>query len=881
VLTASLADFRKRGLVGVVRSAPPIHDPNPDLPMKTLFRKSSHRLTFTALCVCAGHLFAQQTTPTDAPETPTPNLSVSNTDVLQLESLVVTGTAMPITKFDSAFSISTLSEFKIERLAPQSSVDLVRSLPGFWTEPSGGEGGNNLAVRGLPSSNFRFVGFFEDGLPNFQEQQQSYLNADELLRVDATIEGVEAVRGGTASIFSSNSPGANINFITRKGGETREGLARLTVTDFGQLRWDGVLSGPVAGGLSASLGGFYRIGDGQRDAGFTGDKGGQLRLSLTQKFDQGTVTAYVRALRDRNLFYLPIPLKDPRNPAVSLAGLIDPHTGTLTSDDFRYARLRTLNGAAGGRVIDADLADGIHSNVTSMGVIANFKLGDGWRLTNHFRQVSGDVDFNALFSTTAPDDAASYLASQLSRAKAAWTTATSARYVLANSRTSSGGRIVFDPTTTNGLVIRGGWYRIETSFANALDDLRLNKKFETAHGIHELSVGLYFSDYSTTQYLFQNTNLMELRSRPRALDIEALDASGAVVGSVTENGFVQYGTAGDPGGYAEGRIWAPYLAETWKVNRALTIDTGLRVHRQKDRGYALLRTTQNLGNTATLADDNVGGPSGQVESRTANYHATSWTLGANYEFNKTIALFARGTSTFRTPNLQNIYQRRTVPVTNIKEAELGLKYNSRHFSAFGTVFANQFSPLLENITTPDALGVFRTYPFTVKTETRGVELEATWSPVAWFELSGNGTLQQPMYKQFINATTGAPVPDVPVNNQIGRIPKKVLNIQPRVFFGTWGQRSEAYLSYYYAGERFVDSANKTAMPAYTTLDAGITLRFSERLSLQLVGSNLTNSAGLTEGNPRVDTLIGQGTREATYGRPIFGRSFKSVFTYRF
>lgn len=828
---------------------------------------------FVALLAFSASLVAQQATPTDA----TPP---TQEKVLELDAFVVTGTARPISKFDSAFSVSSITETKIERLAPASSVDLVRTLPGFWTEASGGESGNNLAVRGLPSSNFRFVGFFEDGLPNFQEQQLDFLNADELLRVDANLESVEAVRGGTASIFASNSPGANINYISKRGTETPEGLARLSLSSFGQIRWDAFASGPLGNGLSGSIGGFYRLDDGPRDAGFTGNKGGQLRASLTRKFDGGSVTAYVRAMDDRNIFYLPIPLKDPRNFTVSLANLIDPHDGTLTSSDSRFARLRTLDGTAAGRVIAADMADGIHTKLLSAGVMADFKLGDGWKLTNHFRQVSGDVDFNALFSTTVPDDATAFLASQLARSQATWSSAVSTRYVLANNRASNGNRIAFDPATTGGLVIRGGWWRNETSFDNIFDDLRLNKRFQTALGTHELSAGLYFSDYSATQYRYQNTMLMEMHGRPRALDIEALDASGTVVGSVTENSFLQYGTAGDFGGHAEGRMLAPYVAETWNVTSALSIDAGFRYHHQKDRGYALLRTTQNLGNAATLADDNVGGPSGLLENREASYTARSWTLGTNYKLSSRFAMFGRVTSTFRTPGPGNIYLRQTTPITNIEEAELGLKYNSPHLAVFSTVFANRFSPLQENVSLPDSNGVFVTIPFETKTETRGVELEATWSPVSFFELSGNVTYQNPEYVQFIDRRTNTPVAGV-ARNQIRRIPKEILNIQPRVFFNTWGQRSEAYLAYYYAGSRYVDSANKTTMPAFHTLSAGVTLRFSERLSLLLTGTNLTNEVGLTEGNPRVDSLVGQGTREAVYGRPIDGRGFKTALTYRF
>src|SRR5438270_5540303 len=172
------------------------------------------------------------------------------------------------------------------------------------------------------------------------------------------------------------------------------------------------------------------------------------------------------------MIYLPIPLADPLNPSISLANLIDHHTGTLTSSDFQHVRYRTLNRTATGTTIDADLSDGVHSEITSVGMMADINLGGGWKLANHFRYEKGDVGFTAMYSTTAPVDAATYLSQQLARAQATWATATSARYVLANSRTSSGGRILFDPATTGGLVMNGGFWQFPTTFSNALDDLR-------------------------------------------------------------------------------------------------------------------------------------------------------------------------------------------------------------------------------------------------------------------------------------------------------------------------------------------------------------------------------------------------------------------------
>jgi hypothetical protein len=48
-----------------------------------------------------------------------------------------------------------------------------------------------------------------------------------------------------------------------------------------------------------------------------------------------------------------------------------------------------------------------------------------------------------------------------------------------------------------------------------------------------------------------------------------------------------------------------------------------------------------------------------------------------------------------------------------------------------------------------------------------------------------------------------------------------------------------------------------------------------------VVTNLTNEVGVTEGNPRVDGLTGQGTPEVIFGRPIFGRTARVVATWNF
>ena len=800
-----------------------------------------------------------------------------------MESVVVTGTALPRRRFDAPYANSILSEQQIEMFAPLSPVDLFSRMPGFATEPSGGEGGNNLNVRGLPISNFVFVPILQDGLPIFQEGQEAFVNADELVRIDLMTERVEAVRGGTSPIYTSNAPGATINFITKKGTKEPQGAVRATWGDYGLIRLDAQWSGPVADDLLLSMGGFYRVDDGLRPTGFNADQGGQFRINVTKLISDGEITLYANRLDDKNAFYLPIPLADPRNPAISLSNLINPNDGTLSSSDIQHVRLRTLNGTLGGTTINEDLSEGIHSKITVVGGNFDRKFGDGWILADKARYTTGSVKFNSLFSLTPPDDAAAFLGQQLSKAQAGFGSGvTRLAYALANARGPGGSRVFYDPATTQGLVTQGGWWSVNSDITNFMNDFRLTKSLSgLGRGSHEVTGGLYYSDYTFEQSRLFNTMLLETRSQPRALDVLALNGAGNVVGSVTENGFLNYGNNTDPGGRVEGRLWALYAADEWKLTDSTRLDAGLRHQRTRQRGYALGYTTQNLGDPTTLADDNVGGPSGTIDSRTEHIRGTAWTLGANHDFSNQLGAFARFTSSFRTPSLSDIYTGTTQPAvvtSRVKEFEVGTKHRYRNYSAFITAFWNRFNPLLDSTLTVDASGNLVSRDFASETQTIGVELEGSWRPDPIFELFGNVTLQKPEYKNLTVVGTGQSISDVE-GNQVRRVPKIFGSVTPVANFTAFERRGKVYATVAYLGKKYVDTNNSTKLPGYTTFDAGVIYDLDRNLRFQLVGTNLTNKVGLTEGNPRTDPITGQGTGTAIYARPIFGRAFRTSLTY--
>lgn len=208
----------------------------------------------------------------------------------ELGEVIVTGRAGAAQKkVEASYAISTISEADLQIRAPVGVGEALKNVPGFWIENSSGEASGNIRVRGIPNDGYSTVGLLEDGIAAQADAGLGWLNADQSMRVDQTAQRVEVVRGGPSSIFYSNAPGAVINFITRRGGETLEGLARYEASDYNSHRLDGWVGGPIGDtDWRFLVGGYYRLSDGLRDTGYRQDEGGQIRATLSRDFDHGS-----------------------------------------------------------------------------------------------------------------------------------------------------------------------------------------------------------------------------------------------------------------------------------------------------------------------------------------------------------------------------------------------------------------------------------------------------------------------------------------------------------------------------------------------------------------------------------------------------------------
>lgn len=812
-----------------------------------------------------------------AGETPAPVTAPAANGGDEAEDIVVTGTPMGRRRLDAPFAISAFDTRAIERNAPLSTADLLKSVPGFSAEPSGGQGGGqNIYVRGLPAGGWFYIQLQEDGLTLFDEPQESFFNIDTLYALDAMTERVEVVRGGTSPIFATNAPGGTVNLITRRGKNRGEGLMRVTGGNYGFVRGDSFVSGPLSDSIRYAVGGFYRRDDGYRRPGFTADRGGQVRGNLTFLLGDVTIDVDGKYLNDRTAFYNPIPLADPRDPSRSLAGSIDPLRGTLLSNAYRNTTQRSFEGARA-TTRDRDLADGIHNRVIEGGVQLRWDAGDGTVVTNKTRWTDARVSYDAVFSGAAPVAGSRYLANALTRARAGFgANVASVAFRDANTGTA------FDPATGGGLVLESGLWNAVTDLTSIANDFRVSHQFADgplggALGRHSLSFGVAFTHFDFRQDRLFNTILTSVRNQPQLIDVVAQNAAGGVVGRVTDRGFVRYGN-GVTRGSAKGYYLSPYIADRIGFG-AFAIDGGVRYSYYDAEGGVFANGTRNLGDATTLADDSVGGLTGAFASRRDRRRAFQWTVGAEYKIDPRSQLFARYTRSERLPRLQNVYQTQALPVTTIAQAEGGVRavYPGLSFSTVG--FWSKFDNLTTSAIVLDSAGNVVNVPLSGATETFGVEADLDWRPADLFGLVATATAQRPETKSLTNTVTGVAFPGLD-GRQLSRIPRYIFTASPTLYVDVAGRPVELTASVYHMGRRFVDYTNATALPAFTTLDLNLLAHVADRIDVQFHASNLTNTVGLTEGNARVDQLGGQGTAEAIYARPIFGRIVTASLSYR-
>jgi iron complex outermembrane recepter protein len=797
-----------------------------------------------------------------------------------LEEIVVTGTtARNRTVLESSVAITAVDAEGLARKAPRSTASALQLVPGIFVEDSGGEVSNNFSVRGLAGGAQTFIQISEDGLPVF------YTNAltDTILKQEISIDRLEAVRGGTSGILTVNGAGATINFITRKPTDQFEGTVRLTGSDFNTKRIDVFYGGPLSENWRFSVSGFYRSSDSVRDTGFTADHGGLVRFQLLREFDDGSFGINVKVVDDHNTFLLPIPLANPADPQ-GIPGL-SATKGTLVSLDSGVQTVRTS--PASGRAFQTnDVTDGVATKSLSIGFNFDKEIISGLTLRAKGRYTDFKNDFNAVFNfdnNTLVPATARLDPTRFSEIGLLLNRFAPQGAVRAGLRVVSTGEIISSTSALNAL--NGNGLTADGITANNQRDVKefasdISLSYETDRNL--LSVGVLFFDTNVNDgNIGASTFISDVSNSPRRLDIVALNASNQVVGFLTENGLLNFGSFGEGVSRTKQESLSLYANNEFKVTERLRIDAGIRleffnIDRLEGISTGPLavagafdaqgRDVDNIIANNFIAQFGGGAFTGNFRQQNGDFEEIAYTLGGSYRLLDNLAAYGRFARGFQA-NGQN-------PVTEIEFAELGLRFQQSGLSASITGFTTRFKDFRFSRQLP---GAVLPTEFNGDIKVLGAEFDLTWRPFSFVQIQALGVIQNS--RLDIKDDQGTGFASSFDGNQPERTPETNITITPSFFLPN--DLGEVYFSVRFLGKRFSDLANSLELPAYTTLDAGVTFNIGKSLTLAVNGQNLTNEIGLTEGNPRSGFTENPGVSNFFYARPILGRNFVATLTYNF
>ncbi len=311
-----------------------------------------------------------------------------------LDEIVVTATSGSKSQLNTALSVTSVSADVIQNFQPASESEIYRLIPGIQAAGTAGPGGNsNIAVRGLPvaTGGSPFVQLQEDGLPTVLFGDIQFGNNDYWTHFDSSVERVESVRGGGATTFASQAPGAVINYISNTGQKEGGFIKASGGLNFNDYKLDFRYGGHISDTTRFHIGGYYHTGHGPLN-NFKVSDSIQIKANLTQEFADGK--GYVRALikfadtQEPN--YTGAPALASRNgntisnirPFPGFDGRRDSNYSSLNSSGLFYNRNGTL---------ERQPIDGITTKQFTVGGQFHYELGDNITIDDNARgsQMSG------------------------------------------------------------------------------------------------------------------------------------------------------------------------------------------------------------------------------------------------------------------------------------------------------------------------------------------------------------------------------------------------------------------------------------------------------------------------------------------------------------
>ena len=798
-----------------------------------------------------------------------------------LQEVVVTATAQAVKKLDASYSIVSASQADIAMANPASTAEIYKLSPGVWPEASGGQTGVNIDVAGFPlgGGDSPYFTTMVQGTPVYGSPNLSFMDNSSMFRMDDTVERVEIVQGGTSALFGPGQPGATANFILRTGSAKPTGSLGVTYGFEGNggslYRVDAFESGKLTEGWYGSIGGFYRKGDGVRDPQYPSDIGGQLTATLKHDLDNGSVMFWARTTHDKNQWVADLPYTVVNGSIHTYPGF-DQLNSTWNSRQLQNV---SIPDPGCNCLRNDDISDGRGADLSYFGSELKEAFGNGWSISNNFIFDGGYLNTHAMINNGNPTTLGAYVS----------TLTLPAPLTTADVQAIYPNGLAADPN--QGVILQQVWL-VQKKLTSAIDEFRLNKELFSGN---TLTLGVYAAHYTMNDNWSLGSNILTTNVPNAAPIILSATAGGNIYQVTSPQGITTNG------GYnilQNGRATnvAAYLSDSWKIDRWL-FDAGARLEHinltQETSNYHKVQ----MGSQFDLWDNAVHLSDGTFSHGSRTNTRPTFSAGANYEFSDNMSAYVRVNNGVLLRIFDDVRCNvqdgkdgcpNVVPLQTVQNYEFGFKIQNQWTYIDASAYHKEFQGISY---TPKDIGGSPIGPATTyaSTSTGGrlvgsVNPFATSDnkPLAAFKITVNGIYENAHYKDHEGCVVYNDINNQPVcgainGNQLARLPKYQYRITPddtQVF--SWGTLTEQ-LTYEYIGKRFQDESNLTPLPSYWDLGAGIDARVGESWEFRLLGSNLTNEIGLTEGNARFGGNTVQ--NNVGMGRSIVGREVNLTAKY--
>lgn len=834
--------------------------------MKTTHVKTT--LTIAILAALSNQSIAQESTAVPA-------------EVNDYERIVVTASPSGAEAQEASVSVSAFSEEDIASLAPRSTAEIFRALPGIRAESSGGGGNANITVRGIPlaTGGSKFLQIHEDGLPVLEYGDINFGNTDNFIRFDWSVETVESVRGGSASTFASNSPGGVINLISQTGETGGGAIGTSFGLDYEEFRLDFAYGGEFNSDLYFHIGGFARGGEGTRDSGFNGDQGGQVKLSITQVLDNGHLRFHFKNLNDRVTTYLPAPVQVRSNGSFGPVENFDASSETLHS--AFTTNVSTFDSFGNPR--NRDLTDGIESEVSSFGFEADLEVAPDVFLLNKFRiaEISGSfiAPFTDTFGDFGPQSATSMASAICDAARNGDGNpfnCSSTSVTLANGPGAG--------EEYNGLAFLNLLFDTSLNdLGNMINDLNITKKFDNGVSV---TAGYYYSKQDIAVSWNSWNTFIQTVDGTNSQYLNIVDADGQ---SLVNNG-----------------LWAPsFLSWEWDLNyttHAPYVNVGFEI---SDRWLVDISARHDTvtangelinaccggntdfdlngdgvisGNTEDASASNGFGFGGGVinlnragaTSQIVNYDAshTSFSVGGSYLHSDSVTIFGRYSEGGRaladrllqisgTLNGDGSLTSTTSGFDETEQLEVGVKYGTKDLRMNATFFNTVTQDTQAELTS--GLTFIREY------EATGIELEGRYEIGGGLSVTGNGTwTDAEISKDRFNPTL------------VGNTPRRQADFIYTIMPQYEGENFRLGATFQGSGDYYVQDSNELKQDAYLLTNLFATYFISDQFSVSLNINNVTDEFIITESEESVASA-----GDIIRARPLNGRTSSLQLKYLF